>query len=94
MTFGGLFDGDFLSSLQEACLHRLLQGLIIYTFLLKRVEEECPSSMIPVEARYFSGVLIREVEKKVGLRCCTLLFLTKHHRTVKKNAPITLLNTT
>lgn len=54
----------------------MLQGLVIYTFLLKRVEKEYPSSTIPSEARYYSGLLIREVEKKVGLRCCILLFLT------------------
>lgn len=56
---------DVVSPLQEACLHRLLQGLLVYTVLLKRVETECPSSTIPSEARYYSGLLIREIEKKV-----------------------------
>lgn len=70
---------DVLSSLQEACLHRLLQGLLIYTVLLKRVETEFPSSTIPSEARYYSGLLIREIEKKVRPERLHILFLMTVH---------------
>lgn len=52
---------------QDACLRRLLEGLLIYSALLKHVEEECPSSTIPSEVRYYSNILIKELENKVGL---------------------------
>lgn len=54
---------------QESCLRRLLEGLLIYSVLLKHVEEEYPLSRIPAEVRYYSSILIKEVENKVGRRC-------------------------
>lgn len=53
---------------QDACLRRLLEGLLIYSVLLKHVEEEYPLSRIPSEVRYYSNILIKEVENKVSLR--------------------------
>ncbi len=63
-------DGDCVSSLQEACLRRLAQGLLIYTVLLKHVEKEYPSSLVPSEAtqiRNSLGNLIDIIKKRVGL---------------------------
>lgn len=51
---------------QDACLRRLLEGLQIYSVLLKHVEEQYPLSRIPSEVRYYSSILIKEVENKVG----------------------------
>lgn len=68
------FDKYFIPfSPQEDCLRRLFEGLLIYSVLLKHVEKECPQSTIPAEVKYYSSILIREVERKVGL---TLLRLT------------------
>lgn len=55
---------------QDACLRRLLEGLLVYSVLLKHVEQEYPLSRIPSEVRYYSNVLIKEVENKVGLCVC------------------------
>ncbi|XP_056877442.1 interleukin-6 [Takifugu flavidus] len=50
---------------KDACLRRLLEGLLIYSVLLKRVEEEFPSSSILSEVRFYSNILIKELENKV-----------------------------
>lgn len=63
---------DFSGS-QDACLGRLLEGLLIYSVLLKHVEEEYPLSRIPSEVRYYSSILIKELENKVGRRSAALL---------------------
>lgn len=60
------------SLFQDACLRRLLEGLLIYSVLLQHVEEEYPLSRIPSEVRYYSSILIKEVENKVGLRSAAL----------------------
>uniref|UniRef100_H3CA23 Interleukin-6 n=1 Tax=Tetraodon nigroviridis TaxID=99883 RepID=H3CA23_TETNG len=52
---------------QDACLRRLLEGLLVYSVLLKHVEQEYPLSRIS-EVRYYSNVLIKEVENKVKER--------------------------
>lgn len=62
------FFGGLVLFLQDACLRRLLEGLLIYSVLLKRVEEEFPSSSILSEVRFYSNILIKELENKVGLR--------------------------
>lgn len=61
--------------MQDACLHRMLQGLIIYSFLLKRVEKEFPGSIIPSEATFYCKVLMGEIQKKVGMISSPLFFL-------------------
>lgn len=48
-------------------MRRLLEGLLIYSVLLRHVEEEYPLSRIPLEVRYYSNILIKEAENKVGL---------------------------
>ncbi|XP_074469590.1 interleukin-6-like [Sebastes fasciatus] len=50
---------------KEACLHRLAQGLLVYTVLLKHVEKEYPSSSIRSQARYYSSILINLIKEKM-----------------------------
>ncbi|XP_054462475.1 interleukin-6-like [Anoplopoma fimbria] len=50
---------------KEACLHRLAQGLLIYTALLKHVEKEYPGSLICSVVKYNSGLLINMSKDKM-----------------------------
>ncbi|XP_070703116.1 interleukin-6 [Pempheris klunzingeri] len=50
---------------KEAYLHRLIEGLLRYMVLLKYVEKEYPSSLIPSQARSSSGCLISMVKDKM-----------------------------
>ncbi|XP_077447438.1 interleukin-6 [Stigmatopora argus] len=50
---------------KEACLHRLAQGLTIYTNLLKDVEKVYPGKRIVSEATYYTGILLRLFKQKV-----------------------------
>ncbi|KAM6903822.1 interleukin-6-like [Lycodopsis pacificus] len=50
---------------KEACLHRLAQGLLIYTVILKHVEKEYPSSSICSVAKYYSGLLVNLCKEKM-----------------------------
>ncbi|XP_062414625.1 interleukin-6-like [Pungitius pungitius] len=50
---------------EEACLHRIAHGLLIYTVLLKHVEKEYPGSLIGSLAKYYSGLLINLCKEKM-----------------------------
>lgn len=43
----------------------MLQFLEIYLSVLKVVEKECPGSIIPLESKYYSNLLVRELHKQV-----------------------------
>lgn len=43
----------------------MLQFLEIYLSVLKAVEKECPGSVIPLESKYYSNLLVRELRKQV-----------------------------
>ncbi|XP_057684678.1 interleukin-6-like [Corythoichthys intestinalis] len=49
----------------EACLHRLAQGLTIYTNLLKDVEKVYPGQRILSEAKHYTGLLLRLFKQKM-----------------------------
>ncbi|XP_029298337.1 interleukin-6-like [Cottoperca gobio] len=50
---------------KEACLRRMVHGLLIYKVLLKHVEKEYPSSLICSEAKYYSNLLINLTKEKM-----------------------------
>ncbi|KAI4818075.1 hypothetical protein KUCAC02_011440 [Chaenocephalus aceratus] len=50
---------------KEACLQRMVQGLQIYTVLLRQVEKEYPNSLICAEVRTYSGQLIDLIQRKM-----------------------------
>ncbi|XP_061520974.1 interleukin-6-like [Phycodurus eques] len=50
---------------KEACLHRLAQGLTIYTSLLKYVEKVYPGSRNLSEAKHYTGLLLRLIKQKM-----------------------------
>ncbi|XP_039677120.1 interleukin-6 [Perca fluviatilis] len=53
---------------KEACLHRMFHGLLIYTVLLKYVEKEYPGNSICKEFRYYGGLLINLIKRKMRNR--------------------------
>ncbi|XP_032391521.1 interleukin-6 [Etheostoma spectabile] len=53
---------------KEACLHRMVHGLLVYTVLLKFVEKENPGNSICSEVRYYSGLLINLIKGKMRNR--------------------------
>ncbi|XP_049459106.1 interleukin-6-like [Epinephelus fuscoguttatus] len=50
---------------KESCLHRLVQGVLKYTVLLKHVEKEYPGSLICSEVRYYGGLLVSLTKGKM-----------------------------
>ncbi|XP_077363769.1 LOW QUALITY PROTEIN: interleukin-6 [Festucalex cinctus] len=50
---------------KEACLHRLAQGLSIYTSLLKHVEKDYPDSRILSEAKQYTAILLWNIKQKM-----------------------------
>lgn len=43
----------------------MLQFLEVYFSVLKVVAKECPGSTIPLESKYYSSLLIKELHKQV-----------------------------
>lgn len=80
-------NSDFLSSLQEACLQRLVEGLQTFTVLLKYVESEYPinRTLLVSETKYHTEDLIKLIKDEVGLMICIayLSFLAKKQETKK-----------
>ncbi|XP_068189631.1 interleukin-6-like [Antennarius striatus] len=79
--FQGMLDYDFLDKYRipslpalcpfsnfskEACFIRLLQGLRVYSVLLKHVAQEFPNSFIPIETRHYVNLLITEIKEKIN----------------------------
>lgn len=64
-------DSDFLSSLQEAVLKRLLEGLQTFRVLLKYVEREYPDR---ITREYILGTnqMINEI-RGVSMMCCAFM---------------------
>ncbi|KAM3596849.1 uncharacterized protein V6R79_021664 [Siganus canaliculatus] len=50
---------------KETCLHRLAQGLLTYSVLLRHVEREYPHSFILSETRHYSSILVRLIKQKM-----------------------------
>ncbi|KAA8585951.1 hypothetical protein FQN60_007520 [Etheostoma spectabile] len=61
------FENEFKKD-EEACLHRMVHGLLVYTVLLKFVEKENPGNSICSEVRYYSGLLINLIKGKMRNR--------------------------
>lgn len=53
--------------LQEACLQRLAQGLLVYSVLLKQVEKEYPDNSILRELKPGIPLLVAQIKETVGL---------------------------
>lgn len=61
-------DGHFLSSFQEACFRKVVEGLQTYSALLKFVEKVYPNSNAAIKAKTYTPGLINLIKANVSLR--------------------------